>query len=174
MAHRDRKAGVIAATRFPVTIRLAALGLLALVCAGCLWPNYDAIGPLKQMPEATLYYPGAKVVQEVANPRTYGPDGQQGASYGHNLAVNATPDAVIAWYDQQLTARGWTRDKPPILGGYQLTAALWRKPGVYIEVGIESAPTQSDDPDTPAFTGYNLALSVSIYEDWPAESPSPS
>jgi hypothetical protein len=174
MAHRDGKASAVTAMRFPTTIRLAALGLLALVCAGCLLPNYDSITPLKNMPEATLYYPGAKVLDEVAHPRYNGPDGPEAASYGHNLAVNATPDEVVAWYDHELATRGWTRDQFSNVVGSDVADENWRKPGYSFHLGIGVAPTATSNPDTPAYAGYSLGVDVGIFEDWPPTSPSPS
>jgi hypothetical protein len=169
MAHRNRHQRSIAVGR---SVRIAAAVLLALVCAGC-FDDYGPIGPLKQMPEATLYYPGSKVVDEVSNPRNSGPDGQHPASYGHNLAVNATPDEVIAFYDRELKARGWTRGNA--IGGPGLADASWRKPGFSFVVTIFPAEPPGLPSDLQqAYSGYNLSVSVNLQEDWPPESPSPT
>ena len=169
MAHRNRQGRSLVAGR---SVRIAAVVLLALVCAGC-FNDYGPIGPLKQMPEATLYYPGAKVVDETSSPRNSGPDGQHGASYGHNLAVNATPDEILAFYDRELKARGWTRGNP--IGGTDLADASWRKPGFSFSLVIESANLPGLPSDLQqAHSGYNLSVSVTVFEDWPPESPSPT
>ncbi|HEX7612646.1 MAG TPA: hypothetical protein VF371_07705, partial [Candidatus Limnocylindrales bacterium] len=110
----------------------------------------------------------AKVIYENAQPRNNGPDGQEGASYGHNLAVNATPDEVIAFYDRELKARGWTKSAKS-LSIVDLSEGLWTKPGLYMSVYTRNPP----DGD-PAYAGYDLAVYPDIFEDWPPTSPSPS
>lgn len=164
MAHGDGQERLIAMGRL---VRLAAAILIGLVCSGCLLDDSGPIAPLRQLPEANLYYPGAKVIEEVAAPRNVGPDGQGPASYGHNLAVNATPDQVIAFYDRELKSRGWVKstESLPIVN---LGDGLWTKPGVFMECWTKDPP--SGQPD---YSGYNLAVYVRIFEDWPP-SPSPS
>jgi hypothetical protein len=164
MAYGDGQERVIGMGRL---VRLAAAMLLCLVCSGCLFDDSGPIGPLRQLPEATLYYPGAKVIEEVSAPRNVGPDGQGPASYGHNLAVNATPDEVIAFYDRELKSRGWAKstESLPIV---DLGDGLWTKPGIYMECWTKEPPAGQQD-----YSGYNLAVYVRIFEDWPP-SPSPS
>ncbi len=170
MAHRNRHQRSLAVGRLA---RIAAVVLLGLVSTGCL-DDYGPIGPLKQMAEATLYYPGAKVVDEVSQPRISGPDGQQGASYGHNLAVNATPDEVVAFYDRELKARGWTKGNASVIGS-DLADAVWSKPGYSFSLGIASAEPSGLPPDLQqAYSGYSLSVSVRVQEDWPRPSPTTS
>jgi hypothetical protein len=173
MAHGDWHQRSVALGGPP--IRIAAAVLLALACASCIFDDYGPIGPLRQMPEATLYYPGAKVVDEVSQPRISGPDGPQGASYGHNLAVNATPDEVVAFYDRELKTRGWTRTTSIGLGR-DVADAVWRKPGHSFVLGIASLADISRLPSDlqQAYSGYQFSVSVSLQEDWPPESPSPT
>lgn len=161
LAHGNGQERVLGMGRL---VRLAALVVLCLVSSGCL---SDDIGPLRRLPEATLYYPGAKVVYENAHGRNIGPDGQGPASYGHFLAVNATPDEVIAFYDRELKARGWTKSAKS-LSIVDLSEGLWTKPGLYMSVDTQHPP----DGD-PAYVGYDLAVDATIYEDWPPSS-SPS
>jgi hypothetical protein len=123
---------------------------------------------LRQLPEATLYYPGAKVIQENAVPRISGPDGQGPANFGHFLAVNATPKEVIAFYDRELKARGWTKSDRT-LNIVDLSEGLWTKPGLYMEVYTRRPP----DGD-PVYAGFDLAVYAIIFEDWPPAGPSPS
>jgi hypothetical protein len=148
-----------------------ALLLLCVVVAGC-FDDYEPTDALRKMPEATLYYPGSKVVDEVANPRNSGPDGQHGASFGHDLAVNATPDEVIAYYDRELTSLGWSRGNG--VGGNDLLDASWNKPGFAFVVVVFSAKIPGLPSDLQRqYSGYGLSVSVSLQEDWPTEAPSP-
>jgi hypothetical protein len=163
MAHGDGQERILGMGRL---VRLAALVVLCLVSSGC-FNDSGPIGPLRQLPEATLYYPGAKVILEVSVPRNNGPDGKGPASYGHNLAVNATPDEVIAFYDRELVARGWAKSNRSLMI-VDLSEGLWTKPGVYMSVYTRH-PLDGD----PGYSGYDLAAYATIYEDWPP-SPSPS
>jgi hypothetical protein len=163
MAYGDGQERILGIGRL---VRLAALVVLCLVSSGC-FNDSGPIGPLRQLPEATLYYPGAKVIDEVASPRNNGPDGKGPASYGHFLAVNATPDEIIAFYDRELKARGWTKSAKS-LSIVDLSEGLWTKPGVYMEVSTRRPP----DGDS-AYAGFDLAVDATIFEDWPpTASPS--
>ena len=169
MAHRHRPRRPLVAAR---AARIAAAVLLCLFCAACVFDDYGPIEALRKMPEASLYYPGSKVVDEVSNPRTSGPDGQHGASYGHNVAVNGSPDDVVAFYDRELTARGWTRGTG--IGASGLADASWRKPGFSFVVVIFAAQMPGLPSDmAQAYSGYDLSVSLSLHERWPPDSPSP-
>ena len=151
--------------------RIVAVLFVALVCAGCI-DDYGPLAPLRQLPEASLYYPGAKVVQEISGPRKNGPDELYGAEYGHFLAVNATPDEVLAFYDGALTSRGWTRSTRQTYVG-ALGNAEWTKPGLWVRVWIDSADSSSLPSGVQqGDSGYQLSVRVFVQEDWPTDSPS--
>lgn len=157
-------------------VRAVGLLLLCLVVAGC-FDDYGPTDALRKMPEATLYYPGSQVVDEVANPRNSGPDGQHRASFGHFLAANGTADEVVAYevvayYDRELTNRGWTKVNQA-LGLLDLADGLWSKPGYQFEVSVVAVDQQRRPDLDTAYAGHNLSVDATIFEDWPAESPSP-
>ena len=158
--------------RLPGIARIVAVFLVAITCAGCVG-DYGPVAALRELPEASLIYPGAKVVQETSGPRQEGPlPPPYGAEYGHFLAVNATPDEVIAFYDRAFTSRGWTRSTQETYAG-ALGDAQWTKPGLWLSVWIDPA----DSSDLPSdlqrsYSGYQLSVRVFVHEDWPPDSPS--
>jgi hypothetical protein len=84
----------------------------------------------------------------------------------------ATPDEVIAFYDRELKARGWTPGNP--IGGADLADASWRRPGCSLSLTIWAADLPGPSDLQQAYSGYNLSVSVTVFEDWPPESSSPT
>ena len=85
---------------------------------------------LQQLPELNLFYPGSVVL----SPFGYQGDFRNGASAGYELAVQASPNDVLAFYRQQLPPLGWVELINSSLnarGTSEVRAQTWYKGGVF-------------------------------------------
>jgi hypothetical protein len=81
-------------------VRLAALAAAALALSACGSTKKDPVTAANtRLLDATPVYPGT------ASPKTT--PGQQFGARDWTLPAKAHPDAVIAWYEERLRARGW-------------------------------------------------------------------
>ena len=128
-----------------------SLVLVALVATGCgtSAPRFDRLGlPLdhpvtqqevRRLPEASLLYPGSTVVRAIGSDerKQTGEHEPDPAFAGNVAAARTTVDAMLAWYDHQLRARGYRRATYYKLAG-QPTGRAWTAPGnrEQVQVGV--------------------------------------
>jgi hypothetical protein len=132
-------------------IVVAALTVASAALAACGAPPsaVDGLGlplhrpvteqQLRDQPQASLLYPGSRPIRQVgadelARPGEREPD----PAYAGVLATATVPGpALIAWFDQRLTARGYSRAAYYRLSD-QDTGAAWTIPGSreQVQVGV--------------------------------------
>ncbi|GAA1231770.1 hypothetical protein [Oryzihumus leptocrescens] len=81
---------------------------LVLAAAGCA-VRHPTVDELRTAPGTTLVYPGATLYVRADTPGEFGVDGGNPAALKVLACAGAPASQVIAWFDQALTARGWTR-----------------------------------------------------------------
>lgn len=124
---------------------LASVGTIALLLT--FWASLDQAAPLRAMPEFELAYPGATELRSAS-----------GGSEGRGFKTLYTPpraswwfetgasaDEVLAFYDSELTSRGWTTRGT---GSYGIglschETAAWRKGDAVLTVRLQ------DGTDSP-------------------------
>jgi Protein of unknown function (DUF2510) len=168
-------ASVAAAARGANRVRLGALIAAIAVIAGS-WTWYSVIMPgrpkptlaeLKRSPAAQLIYPGAVVAAEFTGGRDsfWQDDLPNPAVFSRAEATNDTWPQVLAWFNQRLTADGWTRDDAAAVSGnvgISLVGAWTRGNekftlSVYSGTGRDALYKQ-----TPELRGRAIALDTSL------------
>lgn len=157
----------------PRTLLLAAV--CAFVAAGCgggtAAPRYDRLGlPLnrpvtqqqvRRLTEASLLYPGSVVVRPIGmDERKQAGEHEPDPAYAGNIAVApASADLVLAWYDRQLTARGYRPATYYKLAG-QSTGGAWTAPGSreQMQVGIYAPGNATPGPVPAGHVGYEAVV----------------
>ncbi|MBV9097187.1 MAG: hypothetical protein JO079_03925 [Frankiaceae bacterium] len=116
---------------------------------------------VRRLPDASLLYPGSTVVRVVGSdehkqPGEHEPDP---AFAGNVAAAPTTADALLSWYDHQLTARGYRRATYYKLAG-QSTGRAWTAPGSreQVQVGVYPPGSAATAKLTPGHTGYEAIL----------------
>lgn len=71
-------------------------------------------------------------------------------------ATGATPQAVVAWYRDNL--RGWQLDQPPAPIGEETYRGRWSRAELFLVVSATGAPTLSGDGDDGVSSQYSLSL----------------
>ena len=112
-------------------------------------------------PEATLYYPGAKVSQP------FGEDDSSGdfTDAGAVLEVQASPDQIYAWYATWLLAHGWQHGAGLGLGSTQTSLQNYTKSGsregfyVAMDYADVMAKTQGIK-SAPGMTVFEISYSI--------------
>ena len=131
-----------------VVTALTVAGAVLAAC-GAAPPAVDGLGlplhrpvteqQLRDHPQASLLYPGSRPIRQVgADEHAHPGDSEPDPAYAGVLATTAVPEPeLIAWYDQQLTARGYSRAayyRP----SDQDTGAAWTIPNSreHVQVGV--------------------------------------
>jgi hypothetical protein len=146
-----------------------AIVLLAVIGMSCT--DARPIASLRAMSEGTLYYPGSKVAKEVATPQTDSPDGDSGASFGHLMGANASPEEIVTFYDRELRARGW-RPIDAATGTGALTQAAWTNGQADFTLFI-NRPERSTPDIQQALVGYSIEYDARVEQIYPPPSASP-
>jgi hypothetical protein len=121
----------------------------ALTACGAASPAVDGLGvplhqpvteqQLRHHPQASLVFPGSLPIRQIgADEHAHPGDNDPDPAYAGVLATTGVPsESVIAWYDQQLTARGY-RPAAYYRPADQDTGAAWTIPHSreQIQVGI--------------------------------------
>lgn len=119
---------------------------------------------LQKLPEERLFYPGAVLLGSGGNNYEWGIWGSNGATSGHTLGANASKDEVLAFYDRELTARGWQKLPGVGVGSAELAVWAWRKDKVSVWVAI----LRTNDPRNPtAINAYQTPYRITLIADRP-------
>jgi hypothetical protein len=105
---------------------------------------------LRALPESSLIYPGSEVISSGGRNAANGIDGRVSAEAWQLLGVDADPAAIEAFYEAELTARGWkldTHTSSGLLATGELTVAAWSKQGVIFRLGIRDPESWRADPE---------------------------
>lgn len=102
-----------------------------------------------------MYYPGSTLIGQGGKDAENGPVFYSRASAGGTAGTNATIEDVFAFYDRELTTRGWrlsTADTA--VGTSDLRAYAWRKGSVifrlaFLRKGDPRNPSTGDSFTTP-------------------------
>jgi hypothetical protein len=168
-------ASLAAAARGGTRVRLSALIVAIAVSAGS-WTWYrtslppkptPTLAELKQSPAAQLIYPGAIVATQLTRGRDsyWAGASPVPALVSRDEATNDSWPQVLAWFDQRLTADGWTRNTAATtssIGTIALTWA-WTKGNdsftlsAYSEAGRDALYTQA-----PELRGRTMALDTDL------------
>jgi hypothetical protein len=116
---------------------------------------------LQQLPEAHLFYPGSTIIgQRGADFDRHVAGGPNPAFYGYALGVNAPEDAVLAFYEQQLPALGWTPSNwDNITGTAERRTLAWRKGNLVFSVAI---PLKNDPRNSPVGDGFDTPYTIRV------------
>lgn len=170
-----------ASIRGSVRSRMTALGG-AVAIAVVVWvfmlvwfPNRPKprLSQLRRDPAAQLIYPGAVVAFTSGRDSKRGLGGEPiGSSIARIEATDATPDQAIAWFDQQLTSMGWTRDDSavPSQGDPRLVQRAWRRisrngPEVFSLTLTPAADVPNEVQQYSALRGVPFVLSTDLRGD---------
>jgi hypothetical protein len=150
---------------------LLAAGLLVAAGCGGSPARFDRLGlpldrpvtqaELRRLPDANLMYPGSTVVRAIGMDeyKQSGEHEPDPAFAGSVATAPATADALLGWYDAQLTTRGYRRATYYKLAG-QSTGRAWTAPGnrEQVQVGVysRSEPTIGGLPRGDV--GYEVVL----------------
>jgi hypothetical protein len=161
-------------TRGAISLVLCA-AVTAAAGAGCEGgrnaPRFDRLGlPLdrpvtqqevRRLPDASLRYPGSAVVRAVgSDERKQAGEHEPDPAFAGTVAIApASVDALLAWYDHQLTARGYRRATYYKLAG-QSTGRAWTAPGnrEQVQVGVYGAGAAPTGPVPAGHVGYEAIL----------------
>ena len=125
-----RAAPWIAATLLYVAAPVALASWLG------VWGDARPLAYLDQYPEAQLAYPGATLAATERHTAHNWFDGATPASISTTFETDDDVGDVLAWYDDALQARGWTRRIQP---GYVTREANWTKDYLRFDVGFPPA-----------------------------------
>jgi hypothetical protein len=120
----------------------------ALVVAAC-GAGPRSLSDLKAVPETGLHPPDARFVSHNESEAEQTIDGPIAAIVGDVFATDSDADAILAFYETELTRRGYVRDVRDGWGvrtTIEVTVWLWRHDDVIARVAIYRA----DDPRLPA------------------------
>jgi hypothetical protein len=145
-----------------------AIVLLAVIGMSCT--DARPIASLRAMSEGTMYYPDSKVVKEVATPQVDSPDGKSGASFGHLMGANASPEEIVAFYDRELRARGW-RPIDAVTGTGSLSQAAWTNGQADFTLFV-SRPERLTRDIQQALEGYSVEYDARVEQIYPPPSAS--
>ncbi|MDQ1748596.1 MAG: hypothetical protein QOD07_2859 [Frankiaceae bacterium] len=140
-------------------------------CGGGTAPRLDKLGlPLdrpvtqqevRRLPDASLRYPGSAVVRVVGSDerKQVGEHEPDPAFAGAVAIAPVSVDVLLAWYDHQLTARGYRRATYYKLAG-QPTGRAWTAPGnrEQVQVGVYAAGSAATGPVPAGHVGYEAIL----------------
>jgi hypothetical protein len=122
--------------------RRALIGVLVLVTlisclTGCgAHRPHPYLAELKQLPGASLIYPGSVVDRELGHDSDNLMGGNP-AEYGQLALTNASPEQVLDYFNTQLTSLGWTRDDSIAeLTDSWTTAYGWTRNGRSLQLGF--------------------------------------
>lgn len=117
------------------SLRIAAL-LFSLLVIGCREP-VDAPA-FEGMEEVRLVAPDSTMVADLSRPRRETIEGTNRAMDGHRYGSAATADAVVRFYERELTARGWgpSKDVSGIRGTNESIAHVWQKGAIVFRLAI--------------------------------------
>jgi len=113
---------------------LASVGTIVLLVT--VWASLDQAAPLRAMPEFELAYPGATELRSASG-------GSEGRGYKTVYTppraswwydTGASAEAVLGFYERELTSRGWATQ---LSGGLSCSeTAAWRKGDVVLTVRL--------------------------------------
>ncbi len=83
-----------------------------------------------------LVMSGSRVIGPLERDRENTIEGQFAASAGAEFETTADQSAVFAYYEDQLGALGWTRDRAPLLSTIEATGRAWCKPRMIFRVTV--------------------------------------
>lgn len=150
---------------------LALLALVATACGGNTAPRFDRLGlPLdrpvtqqevRRLPEAALLFPGSTVVRAIgSDERKQAGAHEPDPAFAGTIAVApAAAATLLAWYDHQLTARGYREATYYKLAG-QATGRAWTAPGgrEQVQVGVYAPGSTAPGAVPRGATGYEALV----------------
>ena len=122
---------------------------------------------LQQLPEGHLFYPGAVVLGTGGRDYEWGIWGSNPAISGYLLGANASPREIEAFYDRELTARGWEISNTAIVvGTNEISGAAWRRDQLAIQLAI----LRPNDPQNPPeINAYSAPYRIDLVADRPTK-----
>ena len=134
-----------------VAMGLSIIGISLLLLTGCV-PGGYSVDSISKQPEASLTYPGSTEVHtnNFKGRVQFGLDGGDVASTGKSATTTHTQSEVVAYYTEELAAKGWTQrmDNPGAVTAAGLPAhwVSWDKTKLnlsyFVEVWTEGGSTK--------------------------------
>lgn len=116
---------------------------------------------LRRLPPAALLYPGSTIVRAIGSDEheQSGEREPDPAFAGHVAVAPAAADALLSWYDRELTSRGYRRATYYQLAG-QSTGGAWTAPGdrEQVQVGVYAPRSAAAGPIPRGDVGYEAVL----------------
>jgi hypothetical protein len=125
-----------------------SLTVIATVVIASCGGGSRSLSDLKSLPESGLHPPDARFVSHNEHDAEQTIDGPLAAIVGDVFATEDDADGIIAFYDAELTRRGYVRDdRDPwnVRTTIEVTVRVWRHDDVAARVAIYRA----DDPQVP-------------------------
>ena len=93
---------------------------------------------LRLLPEADLLYPGSEVISRGGNDERWMWGGTLTAVTWQYVGVNASPAEIEAWYEAELTSRGWVDGggSSAIPTTNELWVRAWERNGITFRLGV--------------------------------------
>ena len=111
----------------------------------------------KSRPEAQLHYPGATVFRTIGSgEQHFAGQSDSSAFAGAILTTDASPDAIYAWYDEQLTKRNWKPFDIGTGGAEKSVKGYQRGPRERFNVGIDDPKLLGDVLGRPVPAGTTI------------------
>jgi hypothetical protein len=140
-------------------------------CGGTAAPRVDHFGlrldrpvtlqELRRVPETAMLYPGSTVVRSIGmDEHQQAGEHEPDPAFAGSIAVAAaTADTLLAWYDEQLTSRGYRHATYYQLAG-QTTGRAWTAPGdrEQLQVGIYAPASSVVGPVPAGHVGYEVVF----------------
>jgi hypothetical protein len=152
-------------------VRSAASLLVVIIalagCAGTASDREQRLAALREMAEANLFYPGSTQLRQYSLYPDRNIDGEFGAQWGYQLGAEGEVAAIEAWYEAELTRRGW---KPSITSSSIPTSSdesvrTWQKGAVIFRFSIPTRDPQFS-PIRPADRErYEAIYEIVLIED---------
>jgi hypothetical protein len=107
---------------------LVLLSIVTLLTS-CRDRPHPYLSELKQLPGASLVYPGSLLDRELGSDSDSLMGGNP-ADYGIRALTNASPAEILDYFNARLVSLGWMRDDSVAdLGGYWATSYGWTRNG---------------------------------------------
>jgi hypothetical protein len=142
-----------------VVLVLAAIAVLTAGCSGNGDDNNDSASRNSSNFSTRSIVAFGREVPTMSGATSVTRGTLEGGAWHRTYEVDATGDAILAFYRKELPSSGWTDDQPPSTtpGG---TQATWRRTGLRLDVtvapaGAEATPTSGTGTATSTV---NLSL----------------
>ncbi len=126
----------------------AVLGALIVAGTAVGWAAWgiDSTRPVRELPEAAIAFPGAVETHRATRPADANLFVHEGATLDRSYETSARYEDVIAFYRNELAARGWSGGAYYGLSSSDLRPYHWRRAGFTFYVDIPTGNLATSGP----------------------------